>query len=45
MIMKVLFFRRSEIIRDARYDDERLVYEREYLKKADHGDSVRYSQN
>ena len=33
-------FRRSEVIRDARYDDERIAYEREYLKKADHGDSV-----
>ncbi|CAF0763655.1 unnamed protein product [Rotaria sordida] len=28
----------SESIRDARYDDERITYEREYLKKADHRD-------
>jgi len=30
---------RNEIIRAARYEDERLIYEREYLKKADHRDS------
>ncbi|CAF0910563.1 unnamed protein product [Adineta steineri] len=33
----------SEIFRDARYDDERLGYEREYLKKANHGDSYESS--
>jgi hypothetical protein len=34
---------RSEIIRDARYDDERIAYEREYLKKVDHRDSYESS--
>ncbi|CAF5219164.1 unnamed protein product, partial [Rotaria magnacalcarata] len=28
----------SESIRDARYDEERIAYEREYLKKIDHRD-------
>ena len=28
------------MIREARYDEERLAYEREYLKKANHQDSV-----
>ncbi len=28
------------MIRNARCDDERIAYEREYLKKADHRDSV-----
>lgn len=37
-----MFFRYSERIRDARYDDERIAYEREYLKKVDHRDSVNY---
>ncbi len=40
-LLKILIFRRSESIRDARYDDERIAYEHEYLKKADHGDSVK----
>ena len=39
-MLRAHHFRRSEAIRDNRYDDERIAYEREYLKKADHGDSV-----
>ena len=31
------------MIRDARYDDERIAYEIEYLKKVDHRDSVRFN--
>ena len=37
----LFIFRYSENIRVARYDDERITYEREYLKKVDHRDSVR----
>jgi hypothetical protein len=39
-LLSKFYFRRSESIRDARYDDERMAYEREYLKKVDHRDSV-----
>ncbi|CAF0813240.1 unnamed protein product [Adineta ricciae] len=34
---------RSGAVRETRYDEERAAYEREYLKKADHGDSYESS--
>lgn len=37
----MVMFRYSESIRDARYDEERIAYEKEYLKKVDHRDLVR----